>query len=105
VVIHQTNKLVLVCKMINWFILHKIFFMVTKIKHNYFSKLLLCLMVLLTIGICSCNDTASKDEKKDTAAGMAKDTSMKMSTDTTKVDSTKTDTTGRGTQPPPPPKH
>jgi hypothetical protein len=62
-------------------------------------------MVLATVAIYSCNDTASKEEKKDTTAAMPKDTSMKMSADTTKVDSTKTDTSGRGTQPPPPPKH
>jgi hypothetical protein len=88
--------------MINWFILHENIFMVTKIKQNHFSKLFLGLMVLLTIGIYSCNDTASKEEKKDTAAGMSKDTSMKMGTDSTKMDSTKKDTTGRGGQTPPP---
>ena len=82
----------------------KIFFMATKIKHNHFSKLLLALMTLAIVGIYSCNDTASKEEKKDTAA-MSADTSMKMKADTTKVDSVKTDTSGRGTQPPPPPKH
>jgi len=83
----------------------KIFFMVTKIKHNHFSKILLGLMVLAIVSIYSCNDTASKEEKKDTAAAMSADTSMKMKADTTKVDSAKIDTSGRGTQPAPPPKH
>ena len=79
--------------------------MVIKIKRSQLSRLLLSLVVLAIIGICSCNDTGSKEEKKDTTAAMPADTSMKMSADTTKEDSTKTDTSGRGSQPPPPPKH
>jgi hypothetical protein len=73
----------------------KIYFMAIPIKHNHFSKLLVGMTVLCMICIYSCNDTSSKDEKKDTVAA-PKDTSMKMNSDTTK-----TDTTGRGGQPSP----
>ena len=72
----------------------KIYFMTTSIKQNHFLKVLIVAAVLLMAGIYSCNDTSTKEEKKDSVAAQ-KDTTMKMS------DTTKTDTTGKGGQPSP----
>ena len=70
--------------------------MSTAPKHNHFFKLLSGMAILMIICIYSCNGTASKEEKKDTAATAPIDTSMKMKTDTAK-----TDTAGKGGQPAP----
>jgi len=70
--------------------------MSTAPKHNHFFRLLSGMAILLIICVYSCNSSATKEEKKDTAAAAPVDTSMKV-----KADTTKTDTAGKGGQPAP----
>jgi hypothetical protein len=72
--------------------------MATTCTHNHFSKLFIAVILVSAIGMYSCNNTATKEEKKDSAAATAApmDTTMKV-----KADSAKVDTGGKGGQPTP----
>jgi hypothetical protein len=74
--------------------------MATPSKTNQLYKLLFLLAAVIMICVYSCNSSGSTDEKKDTTTA-AKDTTMKMGTDSTKMDSVKKDTSGKGGQPTP----
>lgn len=68
-------------------------------KTTLFPKLLIGAALVVFACMYGCNNSASTEEKKDTAAATAapKDTAMTM-----KADTAKTDTSGRGGQAPPP---
>ena len=79
--------------------------MSTPIKHNHFPKLLFGITFLFVVCIFACNGSGSSTEAKDST--MTKDSSAMMK-DTSgskmKMDSAKTDTSGKGGQPVPPQK-
>ena len=65
----------------------------THTRQNRFLKVFAIVVLFVTVGFCSCNNSTSTDVKKDTTATPAADTSMKM-----KVDTMKVDTAGKGGQ-------
>ena len=69
--------------------------MATTPTHHHFSKLFIAVIIVSAIGMYSCNNTATKEEKKDTMA-TPMDTTMKV-----KADSARLDTGGKGGQPTP----
>lgn len=67
------------------------------------TTVLIGMAVLFSASIYSCNDSEPKDEPTETVVPVATDT-MNMSSDSMKMhsDTTKTDTSGKGSQPAPP---
>jgi hypothetical protein len=67
-------------------------------KNDQFSKLLIAMTVLFAICLFSCNGSGSSTESKDSTTVIKDSTTIKDSTMKMKVDSVKTDTSGKGGQ-------